>query len=66
MNSNTKTIIFIVYLIFGLYFINLFLGAVNLGEFFNGIEKEISLIGGILLVLGSFFFLQANKRNYIR
>ncbi len=62
MEKGAKTIIFVVYLVFGLYFINLFGNFVGLGDFFTDIEKWINLFGGILLILGGLFFLKANKR----
>ena len=53
---------FAVYFIVGLYFINESLNIIpSLTNLFSGIDRWISLLAGILIILGGFYFLKANK-----
>jgi hypothetical protein len=51
--NNTGTILFVVHLILGLYFINLGYPVVNLG-FTDPIKNYITIAGGILIVVAGF------------
>lgn len=50
----------ILYLIFGLYFLNIFFNVVPL-PISTGVVKDISLIAGIFLIVGGIFFWKANR-----
>jgi len=52
---------FLVYLVFGLYFLNYSLGFVVLPEFMSKIDKWIILIGGILIIVGAINYLRLSK-----
>lgn len=54
----------VIYVIFGLYFINSGLNLISLPEFFNNIDRWIILAGGILILIGGINSLRAGKRNY--
>ena len=58
-----RFIIFLVYLIFGLYFINSALGVVTLPGFVDIIDKWMFVIGGILILLGGINYLRAGKKS---
>ena len=58
-----KFIIFLVYLVFGLYFINTGLSFITLPEFFTSFDKWIILIGGVLIIIGSFNYLRTGKKS---
>lgn len=64
MKRGAKNLIFVLYLVFGLYFLNLFFGFVNLDDIVFGIEKWINLVGGILLIIGGLFSLKPNRGYY--
>jgi hypothetical protein len=55
--------VFIVYLIFGLYFLNLGFNLVTISPSAS-ISSVISIICGILLVIGGIKFLRRNMHNY--
>ena len=55
---------FIVYLIFGLYFINYAFSFINLPEFFDNIDKWITLVAGILLIVGGINYSRAIKSPF--
>ena len=55
---------FIVYLIFGLYFINSAFSFITLPEFFDNIDKWITLVAGILLIIGGINYSRATKRPF--
>jgi len=57
---------FLVYLIFGLYFLNYSLGFVVLPEFISKIDKWIILIGGILIIIGAINYLRLSKIKKIK
>ena len=54
---------FLVYLIFGLYFINSAFNFIILPEFVSSVDKWILLIGGILIVVGGINYLRASKKS---
>ena len=59
--KNLNSIILFVYVIFGLYFINLSFNFINLPGFFLNFNKWINLVAGILIIFGGFNFFK-NKR----
>ena len=60
--ANVKLIGFLVYLIFGLYFVNSALGFIALPVFLDSIDKWILLVGGILIIIGGINSLRAGKK----
>ena len=52
---------FLVYLVFGLYFLNLSLGFVALPEILTKIDKWIILIGAVLIIIGAINYLRVSK-----
>jgi hypothetical protein len=55
--------VFIIYLIFGIYFFNLGFNLVPL-PFSASVTSVISIISGILLVIGGVKFIRRNTGNY--
>jgi len=62
--ANTRLILFIVYLVFGLYFINETLKFVAIPKFFSDINSWIILVGGILIILGGINHLRVTNYRY--
>jgi hypothetical protein len=54
---------FIIYLLLGLYFLNLGLQFIAIPAFLSGIEKGIYVVGGVLLIFGSIKFLMSSRAN---
>jgi len=52
---------FLVYLIFGLYFLNSALGFVALPEVLSKIDKWFILIGAILIIIGAINYFRLSK-----
>ena len=52
---------FLVYLVFGLYFLNMSLGFVVLPEFLSKLDKWILLIGAILIIIGAINYLRVSN-----
>ena len=57
---------FLVYLVFGLYFLNYSLGFVALPEILSKIDKWIILIGAILKIVGAINYLRLSKIKKIK
>ena len=57
---------FLVYLVFGLYFLNFALGFVALPEILSKIDKWIILIGAILIIVGAINYLRLSKIKKIK
>ena len=57
-------ILFVVYLIFGLYLINLFFNFITIPEFILNVNDIIFLIAGILIILGGINHLRLRKNIY--
>ncbi len=55
---------FVIYLVFGLYFINLAVSFIKLPEFFDAIEKWMIFVAGVLLVVGGINYFRATRRFY--
>ena len=58
-----KTIVFFVYLIFGLYFINKEITFITLPEFLLTIDKFVIIIGGGLILIGGINYLRTGRNN---
>jgi len=57
-------IVFLVYLFFGLYFLNWSLGFIALPEFLLNAEKWLILVGAILIFIGAInYFRMSNVRS---
>ena len=56
-----RFILFIVYLIFALYFLNFGLGFISMPESFATVDKWIIAIGGILLIAGAINHLRVRR-----
>ena len=54
----------VIYMIFGLYFVNSGLNLITLPEFVNSIDRWIILVGGILIIIGGINYLRAGKKSY--
>ena len=57
-------LLFVVYLIFGVYFINQPFQFFKLPESILGIEKWIIFIGGILILFGAINYFKVKRRAY--
>ncbi len=57
-----NTLWFIIYLVFGVYFINSALNFFPMSESFLIVDKWISLIGGVLILVGAFNLLRLGRR----
>jgi len=60
--KTVRLIGFLVYLIFGLYFINSVFSIIALPEFVVNIDKWIILVGGILVILGGINHLRVGNK----
>ncbi len=63
MKKKRGTLGFLVYLIFGLYFLNSSLNLITLPDVVNKIDKWIVLIGGILIIIGAINYLRLRKNK---
>ena len=59
-------IFFILYLVLGLYLINVAINFINIPEFFLKIDKWIIFLGGVFLIFGGINFLRVNRYTSIR
>ncbi|MFZ1970573.1 MAG: hypothetical protein WAU65_00080 [Candidatus Nanoarchaeia archaeon] len=50
----------IIYIIFGLYFLNIFFNLISL-PFSPTVNSYLALIAGFLLIIGGIFFFKANR-----
>lgn len=57
-----RTILLGIYLLVGLYFLNIFFGFVGIPESFKVYNSIISLIGGVLIILGGFNHMRASRK----
>jgi hypothetical protein len=64
MAKKGAAIWFVLYLIFGLYFINYPFNFIALPSFFSSINSWIILVGGILILIGGINFLRLSKYQY--
>ena len=57
---------FLVYLVFGLYFLNMSLGFVTLPEIVSKVDKWVILIGAVLIFIGAINYLRVSKVRKIK
>jgi len=55
---------FVIYLIFGVYFINYAFNFVPIPAFITSINKWIILVGGVLIIIGAINLLRLNRYRY--
>ena len=55
---------FFVYLIFGLYLINISFNFITMPAFIQSIESWLILISGVLVIIGGINYLRTSKRYY--
>ena len=58
-----EVLVFILYLIFAIYFVNYPIHFLNIPEFFSVAEPWIIFFGGILILLGGIEYLRARKKK---
>ena len=63
MRKRGLPVLFLIYLDFGLYFINSAIGYFSLPESISIIDKWVTLIGGALLILGGFNSFRISRHN---
>ncbi|MGD9276443.1 MAG: hypothetical protein PVJ67_04680 [Candidatus Pacearchaeota archaeon] len=63
--KEARTIIFLLHLAFGLYFINIGFNYVAVPEVISNFEAWIILIGGVLVLLGGINYLRIGKRKRV-
>jgi len=66
MANKSNKMFFVIYLIFGLYFINSTFSFIPLPEFVLNIDKWIIFAGGILIIFGGINYLRANRKSRLR
>ena len=54
---------FLVYAIFGLYFINSAFNFITLPGFITSINQWITLVGGVLIIIGGINYIRAGKKK---
>ena len=60
-NKSKSLLFFLLYLIFGLYFLNSAFDFVKIPAFILKLDKWILFIGGILILIGAFNFLRTKR-----
>ena len=65
MVEKTAIIGFVIYLITGLYLINITFNIINLPQFIINIERWIILIAGILVIIGGVNYIRVGNRQQI-
>ncbi|MBS3071327.1 hypothetical protein J4407_03455 [Candidatus Pacearchaeota archaeon] len=58
-----KIFLFLIYVLFGFYFINVSLNFVEIPEFISDLDSWIMLIGGALIILSGFEHFLIGGRN---
>ena len=64
MSRGFGTLGFVIYLLSGLYFINLGFNLITLPEFDASVGMWINIVAGALLVFGGFHFLTKKKKRF--
>ncbi|GIU68400.1 MAG: hypothetical protein KatS3mg001_250 [Candidatus Pacearchaeota archaeon] len=64
MSNSSRTILFIIFLLFGVYFLNYPLNFIKLPQLKETIKSWIIFIGGILIIVGGISFLKATRYSY--
>lgn len=58
-------IIFLIYLFFGIYLINVAFNFITLPGFLTNFNNWIIFVGGILIIVGGINFLRARRERYL-
>ena len=61
MTRGNRTLLLFVYLIFALYFINSALSFVTMPGFIESIDRWLTLIGGVLILIGGFSYYRSSR-----
>ena len=64
MAKKLGMIIFLVYMVFGLFFINYQLNFIKIPEFISIIEGWVIFVGGLLIFLGGINYFRASKKSH--
>lgn len=62
MKQGEAFIVFLIYLVFGLYFVTSSLDLVTFPDFMLKIDRWIILVGGVLIVIGGINYLRNRSR----
>lgn len=60
-----KIILFLIYVLFGLYFINYAIEFYSIPDIVSEVNKWIIFVGGILIILGGINYLRTAKKKKI-
>jgi predicted membrane channel-forming protein YqfA (hemolysin III family) len=61
MRSSNRSLLFILFLVFGLYFLNYGFSFIPLPKAMDSINKWIITAGGVLILLGGINYLRASR-----
>ncbi|HEB47354.1 MAG TPA: hypothetical protein ENI22_02695 [Candidatus Pacearchaeota archaeon] len=64
MRGGSRLIVLLLYLIFGLYFLNYPLGIFTLPEAMSSLDPWIIFVGGILILFGGINYFRAGRYRY--
>lgn len=64
MRQGLRSIILLLYIIFGLYFLNYPFGIIRLPEALSNIDPWIIFVGGILILFGGINYFRAGRNRY--
>ena len=62
--SGFRTLVLLLYIVFGLYFLSYPLGFFTLPETFSNIEPWIIFVGGLLILFGGINYFKARRYVY--
>ena len=63
--KEVKILLFLIYILFGLYFINFGIEFYTIPEVISEFNKWIIFVGGILILLGGVNYLRSSKKHQI-
>jgi len=66
MRNQNSWLVFLIYLVLGLYFINYTINYVDIPKVINNFNSWIFIIGGILILLGGINHLRLSRRHILR
>lgn len=61
--GKTGVVVFLLYLIFGAYFINSAFSFITIPNFVLNFDKWIILLGGVMIIIGGINYLRAGKKS---
>ena len=64
MRGGFKLIVSLLYLVFGLYFLNYPFGIIKLPELLSSLDPWIIFIGGVLILFGGINYFRAGRYRY--